>query len=102
MLTYTEINNANKAISVNDPSADNNPKLKLFQCIINNALDAGVFSNNSSIEATNCLIYNCGNNIRLTAGGDYSFIHCTVAGYSSNFIAHINPVLSISNTDSNN
>jgi hypothetical protein len=49
----------------------------------------------------NCLIYNCGNNIQITAGGSYNFTHCTVAGYSNNFVSHLNPVLSISNTDSN-
>jgi hypothetical protein len=102
MVSYTEIKNAHRAITVNDPAADNNRKLKLFQCIIDNALDAGILSSNSSIEAINCLIYNCGNNIKITAGGNYDFTHCTVAGYSTNFIEPINPVLSISNADSNN
>ncbi len=102
MLNYTELKNANRAIIVNEPATVNNPKLKLHQCIIDNALEAGILCSNSSIEAINCLIYNCGNNINITAGGNYSFMHCTVVSYSNNFIAHVNPVLSISNSDSNN
>jgi len=85
-----------------DPSTDNNPKLKLNECIISNALNAGIFSTHSSIDGINCLIYNCGSNIQITGGGKYNFIHCTIAGYSNIFISHINPVLLISNADSNN
>lgn len=102
MLNSCEIKNASDAITVNNPSTDNNPKLKLNECVISNASGSGIFSSNSSVDAVNCLIYNCGNNIQITAGGDYNFTHCTVAGYSNNFVSHLNPVLSITNADSNN
>lgn len=101
-FNYCEIKNASDAITLNNPSTDSNPRLKLNECIISNASGSGILSNNSSVDAANCLIYNCGNNIQITAGGNYNFTHCTVVGYSNNFISHLNPVLSISNADSNN
>lgn len=102
LLNYCEIKNASDAVTINNPSTDNNPKLKLNECVINNASGSGIWSNNSSIDAVNCLIYNCGNNIQITAGGNYNFTHCTVVGYPNNFVSHLNPVLSITNADSNN
>jgi hypothetical protein len=49
------------------------------------------------VSATNCLISNCGKNLALVRGGDYRFIHCTVASYSNDYILHKDPVLLASN-----
>src|SRR5690606_20243442 len=62
-----------------------------------NIYDAGILSVASSIRATNLLISNCGSNISILGGGNYSFTHCTVATYGSIFNSHKNPVLFISN-----
>jgi len=97
VLKHAVIKNAFRAIVVEKPSINNNPKLILHQCIIDNASDAGLMCVNSSIQADNCLITNCGNNVNLTYGGNYNFTNCTVAGYSTNFISHKNPVLVVSN-----
>jgi hypothetical protein len=97
VLNYTVIKNAYQAIAVLDPSPNANPKVTLNQCIIDNSYDAGIIASNSHISATNCLISNCGKNIQLGKGGNYQFIHCTVASYSNNFINHTKPVLSVSN-----
>jgi hypothetical protein len=101
-LKYTVIKNAYQALIVEAPSLNANPKLRLNECVIDNAFDAGILATNSNITATNCLISNCGRNISLTGGGIYQFTHCTVATYSSTFINHKEPVLSISNTVNNN
>jgi hypothetical protein len=93
IFNYSVIKNAYQAVALQDPSANANPKLILNQCIIDNAYDAGIISLNSSINAVNCLISNCGKNIVLAKGGNYSFTHCTVAAYSNNFILHKDPVL---------
>ena len=69
----------------------------LTQCIVDNSYDAGILGEESSIQASNCLISNCGQNIELGYGGAYQFVHCTVASFSNNFIAHTQPVLSVSN-----
>ena len=43
------------------------------------------------------LLSNCGKNLFLAKGGDYQFIHCTVATYANRFIDHRDPVLLVSN-----
>jgi hypothetical protein len=97
ILNYADISNAYQAIGIQDPAPNANKKLILNECRINNAYDAGIIAFNSSIDATNCLISNCGKNIYLSLGGDYQFTHCTVATYASSFISHKDPVLFISN-----
>ena len=97
VFNYAVIKNAYQAIAIQDPSINANPKLTLNECVIDNAYDAGIISINSSINARNCLISNCGKNIFLVKGGDYQFNHCTVASYSNSFIQHKNPVLILSN-----
>jgi hypothetical protein len=97
ILTYAIIKNAYQAIGVEDPSTNANPKLRLNECIIDNAYDAGIIAINSSIESKNCLITNCGRNVFLVKGGSYSFDHLTAATYSNRFIDHKDPVLIVSN-----
>ncbi len=101
-LNYTGIFNAKNAVTADNQPPNNNPKLTMNQCIITNASGTGIFSVYSSINATNCLISNCANNIRLVAGGNYNFTHCTVVGYNTTFVFHESPVLIIGNTDDNN
>ncbi len=97
VLNYAVIKNAFQAIAVTGPSVNTNPKLKLNQCIIDNAYDAGIIAINSNIEAVNCLISNCGKNVYLVQGGQYNFTHCTISSFSNLFIQHTNPVLYVSN-----
>ncbi len=102
-LNFTVIKNAYQGIVAQDLSLNAVPKVTISQCIIDNIYDAGVLGINTNISADNCLISNCGKNILLSLGGDYSFVHCTVASYSNFFIDHKNPVLQISNsTDQDN
>lgn len=96
-LQFTNIKNAYQAIVVDQPALNANPKLIIEQCIIDNAFDAGIFSINSSITASNLLISNCANNIALQGGGVYNFTHCTAASFSNNFLLHKTPVLSVAN-----
>ena len=97
VLTYALVKNAYQAIVTEKPSVNANPKVVLHQCIIDNAYDAGILSVNSSLQADNSLISNCGSNIILNYGGVYNFTHCTVAAYSTNYILHKNPMLSVNN-----
>ena len=99
VLNHAVIENSYQAIALEEPSTNSNPKLTLNECVIDNSYDAGIIALNSSITATNCLISNCGKNISIGKGGNYSFTHCTVVSYSNNFIQHKDPVLSLSNTD---
>lgn len=98
VMTFAVVKNAYQAVVVEKPSVNANPKLILHQSIIDNAYDVGVFCINSSLQAANSLISNCGSNVTISYGGNYNFTHCTVATYSNNYILHKNPVLNISNT----
>ena len=97
VLNYAVIKNSYQAIAVQDPSVNANPKVILNECVIDNSYDAGIITVNSSVQATNCLISNCGKNIYLLKGGNYQFVHCTVTSFSNNFIAHKDPVLTVTN-----
>jgi len=97
VLKFAVIKNAYQAIVATSPSVNANPKLILQQCIIDNAYDAGILAANTSIYANSCLISNCGSNIALIYGGDYNFTNCTAASYSSLYILHKNPVLTVNN-----
>lgn len=97
VFNYAVIKNAYQAIAAQDPSPNANPKITLNECIIDNAYDAGVIAINSSIQARNCLVSNCGKNVFLAKGGNYQFTHCTVVTYANSFIQHKDPVLLVSN-----
>jgi hypothetical protein len=100
VFNYAVLKNAYQAIAAIDlaPNAPSR-KVTLNECIIDNSYDAGIITVNSSIDARNCLVSNCGKNIVLTKGGDYLFTHCTVASYSNNFILHKDSVLSVYDYD---
>ena len=102
LLQYCNIYNAIKGVSVQGPPANGNTILTLNQCILNNISNIAIGGTNTSIAATNCLVSNCGSNVSITSGGNYSFNQCTIASYDNSNVSHINPVVSISNSDSNN
>lgn len=95
-LQFAEIRNAYQAVVVQNPSVNGAPKLQLQETIIENAYDAGILASNTHITARNVLVANCGKNLMLLNGGNYSFVHCTVASYASSFLAHNDPVLVVS------
>ena len=101
MLRHAIIKNSYQGIVAADLPSTPDPKVQLSQCIIDNIYDAGILGINSSINADNCLITNCGSNISL-AGGNYRFINCTVASFNNNFVSHKIPVLQISDTEAGN
>jgi hypothetical protein len=96
-LRYAVLRNGYQSLVAEGPSAGPDPKLTLEQCIISNSSDAGIMGIQSSIDAVNCLISNCGKNIELAAGGTYHFLQCTAATYSNVLLQHQFPVLSVSN-----
>jgi parallel beta-helix repeat protein len=97
LLEYTVIKNANEGVVITGSSSDANPKLVLNECILDNIYDAAILATQTSIQARNCLVTNSGRNIVVDYGGNYSFTHCTVSSFSNDYIAHLSPVLNISN-----
>jgi len=96
-LDYTVVKNAYQGIVAEQPSINANPKVVLNQCIIDNIYDAGIFGFQTSINANNCLVSNCGKNIILAKGGTYNFSNCTVSSYTSAYLLHKEPVLLVTN-----
>jgi len=96
-LAYTDIKNAYQAIVATGSPLGSPPQLTLYQCIIDNSYDAGIMGIQTSIQASNCLISNCGKNIVLSYGGNYQFLHCTAVGFSNDYLTHSQPVLAVSN-----
>lgn len=55
------------------------PGLKIFSSNISHSTVSCISSINGFIEAANCIFSHCGNYcIYLTAGGEYTFTHCTI------------------------
>ena len=102
IMRFAVLKNAYQALVAEKPSGNTNPKIILHQCIIDNAYDAGIICSNTSLQADNSLISNCGSNIAISYGGDYTFTNCTVAGISTNYINHKNSVLTLNNYTSQN
>ncbi len=88
VLNFTIIKNAYQAIVLDSASTNTQAKITLNQTIIDNGYDAGILSIGSSVNATNCLISNCGKNVAIAYGGNYNFNHCTIASYSNSNILH--------------
>jgi hypothetical protein len=102
VFNYAVVKNAFQAIALQNLAPNNPvPKLILNESIIDNGYDAGIIAINSSVQARNCLISNCGKNLYLVQGGNYQFTHCTVVTYASSFIDHKDPVLTLSNFANN-
>lgn len=95
VLQYADVENADEAVAVLAAPAGSTAKVVLQQCIVNNSYDAGILGIDGSIQAVNCLISNCGQNVLLGGGGYYSFVQCTDAAYSDNYLSHTEPVLAI-------
>ena len=93
LLQYALVENANEAVVVSAPPSGSTPKVVLQQCIVNNSYDAGILGLDGSLQAVNCLISNCGQNVVLGGGGYYNFSQCTAAAYSNIYIAHTQAVL---------
>jgi len=97
IISFATIKNAYQAIAVFEPSVNANPKLILHQSVVDNAYDAGLLLSNTSVQADNCLISNCGTNIAIESGGNYNFTNCTVVTISNNYILHKTAVVKASN-----
>jgi hypothetical protein len=97
ILRFAVISNAFQGIVVDQPPSNAMPKLVLNETIVQNCFDAGVVGIRSSIISTNTLISNCGKNLLLAFGGKYQFTHLTDVAYTNTFIAHKDPVLSVTN-----
>jgi hypothetical protein len=58
------------------------PELKLSSVTIMHSSVSGITAINGGIQAVNCVVSHCGSYcVYLASGGDYAFIHCTLANW---------------------
>lgn len=97
VMEHCVVKNAYQGTIVQNPASNSNPKLTLNECILDNIYDIAVGAANTSVVARNCLISNCGYNVFLTAGGNYTFNNCTMVSIGNYYLQHKNAVLTVSN-----
>ena len=99
-INYAVIKNGNIGIQAElitefDPSTDR--KLVVTNTRIRNMRTYGLYANNYNLDASNCVVNNCGSYALLAVGGGtYNFRHCTFANYWSETV-RTEPVCAISN-----
>lgn len=79
-LTSVVVKNASKGITFEQ----SDPLLKkaiLSDVVVQNSSEYGIQAVNCNIEAQNCLFANSRGSVLSLYGGEYSFLHCTVANY---------------------
>ena len=99
-FTNVEIKNANIGLQVGNIENEGFATVKLDKVKIQNMAYAGIFAMKSDIDASNCLITNCGfYAVALLVGGSYEFNHSTIANYwgGYGFKARTTPSLQIQN-----
>ncbi len=99
-LENVEIKNANIGLQVGNIEDEGFATVALNNVKIQNMAYAGVFAMKSDIQASNCLITNCGfYAVALLVGGNYEFNHSTIANYwgGYGFKARSTPSLLIQN-----
>ncbi len=109
-FTNTEIKNSTFGLNLGADTTDNlasfsngnKSSVTLDRVIIKNTLSTGIYSTLSDITATNCLFYNCSDNLlTMGLGGTYVFNNCNFLNYGSVTSSHDKPNLLLSNVASN-
>jgi len=81
-INYAEIKNSIIGLQVDSCVTPGTPTLILKNSNIENSKIIGLYALGAHIEAENCIFANSGQyNIACIIGGEYSFIHCTMANY---------------------
>ncbi len=63
------------------PSTPKQQKATLINTIVHNTAEFGIKAVNAKIDAVNCQVSNSRGSLLNLIGGDYSFLHCTIANY---------------------
>ena len=94
ILNFASVKNALQGIA-----ADAGSNVILNGCTIDNCAQQGLVTYNSTLSATNCLFSNSSYNVYSIAGGNYTFINCTIAAYTNQYLYHQYPVVTLSNSN---
>ncbi|MCF0206355.1 MAG: hypothetical protein HUK15_02905, partial [Bacteroidales bacterium] len=92
----TDITNALIGVQVDSCVTPGVPTLKMLNSNIENTKIAGLYALGAHVEAVNCVFANSAQyTVACWIGGQYSFVHCTMANYSVGI--RQNPQLSLNN-----
>jgi len=82
-IDHAEIRNGTYGVHLgNFYAEDPPPDLRITNTVIEHMNWAGISSVGASVMAANCVVADCGYYaLTLTTGGDYRFVHCTVANF---------------------
>jgi hypothetical protein len=81
-IDYAVIKNGIIGIEADTLASVTIPTLKISNSIIINMSAVGILGLGTTINASNCVIGNCGQfALALLIGGSYEFYHCTIANY---------------------
>ena len=81
-FTHTHIRNGLTGLYVDSLSVNDNPKVKLANCRIENMSSSAIYGINAEITAENCLFANSAQFLLYAyAGGVYDFTNCTFGNY---------------------
>ncbi|RLD63106.1 MAG: hypothetical protein DRJ01_04620 [Bacteroidetes bacterium] len=101
IINYAIIKNGVLGIQVGEYNVSS-PDLTITNTKIQNMTFGGIYAFNSTINASNNIIANCGYYaVSLLVGGTYDFNHCTIANYYgsySSYSSRTEPSLVISNS----
>src|SRR5581483_4855183 len=93
------IRDGSNGVADDSPAIKNTYNLKMYQTVIKNMLNYGIYGFDGNIYAENCLVFNIGQYgcVQTFNGGTYTFLDCTFADYSNVVINHQNPAVYLSN-----
>jgi len=81
-IDHALIENGQVGLHVDTVGNSSEPTLRVSNTVIRNMSMVGMLLQGSEVEATNCIISDCGEvAIWLNIGGKYDFRHCTIGNY---------------------
>lgn len=81
-IYFADIKNSIIGLQVDSCVTPGNPTVKLKSTNIENSKIIGLYALGATIEAENCVFSNSGQyNVACLIGGNYRFLHCTLANY---------------------
>lgn len=85
IFNYAIIKNGFVGVECDTMAAPGVPALVLNNCVLKNFASTALYAGGSIVQANNCVFANCGQYCTaMLYGGDYRFLHCTIANYWKN------------------
>jgi len=98
LLNWAVVKNAITGIQVDTFEVAGTPTLTILNSRVENMSAVGLLARGAIVKAANSLFANCGQaTVALVYGGNYEFVHCTLANYWGNYYSRKYPQLWLNN-----